>query len=938
MKRWLERWTRVVVFGAAAALSACGGGGGGSSAAAPSASGTSSNDVIITMAPQSAAIRLMDGVMAAPVELTGTLRIAPSVQGFYVFVEGDEQVLLNVDIALPSNDIQLSLQFSDSLAPGDHVTELVVHACADDQCTRELGPPVTVPVAFHVDPNIEVQRQVVLTRTGRDAAPSVVLPVTIPPQAGTLVFSIGVSAPWAMDVSFDGTALRVNTKQAQAGTYTTYVELASTVDSRYRRGVNIEYTVLAPAGGERPLSVDVPYSTLSVAQGARVVRRVQVTRPTWTDAWVPPTLVGNNADMASLRDLGGDVYEVTIDAAGRPVGSYDVGLRFDAGPTGGQVTASFSVSVEDVFTVTGLDAIDLNSSTTLADLTRTLQVRMVDGSTRRWTLQPSADLVATRTSGLTGVDGLQLSPSATFLRTTPYMGNLPVTVSVDLPGSLPRTVRIPFNNSVLRLNRSAPATLVGTTARAYVQGWFTESDSAWASHLQVTGGTLIGAQLLSDRRFLGTQAVLGLDLKDLVPGQPVVVRYDHAVVPTQVQFNVLAPLTTPVAYQALPFDRYRPVQFAPGVASLYFTGTDTVYRWALSGGNWSLNQVVRPGVLDAMPAADETLVYVTDATRIYALDPVALAVQSSAVLSDGVPFVTWTGFDAGPAASHGLVMAADGRALSSLTRGPTPSHGVAWVCPVDGPESGTVLLTNRPGTCDTGTGFSRSNEDSGFGLARSANGETVVAVGPQGGRQVYATSSRVWAEQASLPAGYRIVAVSDDGARTIRNDGILLINDIAWGSFNSVIPLGYDAGGYALTGDGRFGLVYGYRRTGTGAAERAADATVWVVDLRTLGVPGLTSAAVLASIALPQPVGCSTALATGETCLHEASLTVAPGQQSVFVIGPRGVAAVPLPATTVATVSARASAQLQKASFAPRAPQGSMRLRRAARVHSEWAR
>jgi hypothetical protein len=69
-------------------------------------------------------------------------------------------------------------------------------------------------------------------------------------------------------------------------------------------------------------------------------------------------------------------------------------------------------------------------------------------------------------------------------------------------------------------------------------------------------------------------------------------------------------------------------------------------------------------------------------------------------------------------------------------------------------------------------------------------------------------------------------------------------------------------------------------------------------------------------------VGCtSTTLATGETCQHTASITLAPGSDSAFVLGPRGVAAVALPAgvavMTAASAHPVASEQLRPMSDRP---------------------
>lgn len=244
-----------------------------------------------------------------------------------------------------------------------------------------------------------------------------------------------------------------------------------------------------------------------------------------------------------------------------------------------------------------------------------------------------------------------------------------------------------------------------------------------------------------------------------------------------------------------------------------------------------------------------------------------------------------------------MTFSADGRALGGVqgVQGVQAGamHGVAWICSATGSESGLSLLTTQLSTCDPGTGG--FHETQGFGLIRSPNGQTVVAVGHSGEHWRYRAVERLWSQRTNLPAGVQVVAVADDGTRWVRSDGLLMSDDTALGNLASAVPVGYEAGGYGLSAAGGYGLVYGYRRTGTGAAERATDAKVWIVDLASVASTGITHAPLLDTVSLPQPVGCTDAPASGETCSHRASITVAPGQRSAFVIGPRGVATLPLP-------------------------------------------
>lgn len=247
------------------------------------------------------------------------------------------------------------------------------------------------------------------------------------------------------------------------------------------------------------------------------------------------------------------------------------------------------------------------------------------------------------------------------------------------------------------------------------------------------------------------------------------------------------------------------------------------------------------------------------------------------------------------------------------------NHGVGWICT---PQTDRLVpaLTSAPGPCDPGIQEGQDPAPFGFGLVRSANGHFIEGVGPQGERTIYRAALRSWT------SGLTLAAVSDSGSRVVRSDGMLLDgSDNLLGNLASIVPFTPVPGGYGLSSGGRFGFVYGYRQVGT-TTQSATDATLWVVDLNDAATAGVGAAPVIATIALPQAVGCTAALVAGETCQHTASIGVAPGDGTAFVLGPRGVAAVPLPAA-VSSAAPMSSAQnrAKAASQAPKKVQAPLR-------------
>ena len=891
------RTTRLcIVMLCSAVLGACGGGGGGA-ASAPS----SPSDGRFAAVPAQP-IASVQGVEGTPE--TADLNLALSYTGnagLYLAVEGDAAVLFGVQGQASGGSLTLKATLRGDLSPGDYATDVLLHACLDLDCTHEpAGSPVSLPVRYQVRPNLQVQRFVVLGRTGVDAAPSALLPVSLPGEAGAVTMQASGYSPDAFAVSFDGSALQVQTRQVPEGVYLTAITLQSATDKRYSRTVEVQYTVSAPAAGEHALSVTNASRHVNLQQGTASVQHLQVNRPTWTNAWDAPVIYDPD-HLLTLTDLGNDQYDVSIDTAGLPVGSYAPSIHFSAGPTGGTAVASFAVSVNASFYLDAWLDTHITASSTAADLALSGPVRMFDGSAVRWTaVSKSPWLQVTRSSGMTGVDALEVSVDPAALAQPDWTLTMPIELSVDQPGALPQTLAVVVHNDIPWLQEASPATLVGSSGRVYLQGVFPDfTDFANAAWFHVTGAKLDRVQVVGDARFLGTAAVLALDLSGAVPGTPVSIHIDNPFMPSQLQLQVQPPLQTAAAHQPLSRASYRPAQFAPGLAAAYFSGPDTVYRWSYSGGAWTLSQAASPGVIDVAPSRGDDTLYATAGTQVKALNPLTLAQQSTAVLASAVGVES---FDSSSVPNmSALVFSADGRALGGiLDVSVQPDHGVGWVCSMDSVLRGVQPLTSAPRFCDPGTANRSGPGALGWGLVRSANGHTVVGVGPQGQRSIYRASERAWLSTAALPDGMLISAVSDNSARVLRSDGMLIDNtDRQLGYLGSFVPFTHVAGGYGLSSDGRFGLVYSYRIVGVGSAQRATDATLWVVDLGNAAATGVGSAPLLASVALPSAVGCTAAPEAGETCQHLASITVAPGNGTAFVLGPRGIAAVPLPAAVV---------------------------------------
>lgn len=893
----MVRLMRALVGLCAAALLGCGGGGGDDASGAAQRGGT-------FRATFDEPVYEVSGVEGTPPTFWAEVALAvtgeAATEGVYLFATVDDAILLDVEGHFSTGGmLNLGITLRGDLAPGDYSGEIVLRACLDEACTRlPQGGPARVPIQYRVLPNIAVQPQLLLNRQGREAAPSAVVPVTVPAEAGAV--EMQVSNPWlsAISVQFDGTALRVSTQQVPAGVYTSTVTLRSPSDPRYARSVDIRYAVAPPAAGEQVLSVANPHRYMSYRQGVTDVQRIVVTRPTWTDVWDAPLIHNNDSGIVTLSSTPDGHYEAAINTAGVPPGSYYPSIRFSAGPTGGPPAfVSFNIVVNDAFHVDGATGSMLTATSTSADIEWSNAVLTFDGVPARWTAVSQSPLLqVVNGSGVTGADPLRVRLDPSVISQPEWSHSLPLTLSIDRPGTLPQTIQYTVSNLIPMLHTASPSTLVGSSGRVYIEGNFRNfyGDPLASNRLRVEGATLAGGRLVADTRYIGDVLVLQLDLTGAVPGQPVRVHVDSALQPSQVELRVQEPLRTAAAFQALPYGVHRPGQYAPGLGAFYFSRPGLAYRWQIGSG--SLTQAHVTGLIDMAPSPDERHVYALTSSQLLALHPQTFAPQSTRGVVD------WQGASLtfSPAADRmrGLSISADGRALASLLVSPSqPPYNVGTVCVMPSSRAPRTLM-DSPRSCDPGSALGGAHGATPSGTLRSANGSVVVGVNPEGRRSSYRADQRHWTSHAPLPSGVTIVAVSDSGTRLVRSDGMLITEDgSVLGSLAGVVPFTHRVGGYGLSSGGRFGLVYGYQTTGAGAAERASAASLWIIDLNSVGWTGAGGPPVVATLSLPSAVGCTVAFVEGETCEHTASVSVAPGDGTAFVMGPRGVAALGLPAS-----------------------------------------
>jgi len=807
----------------------------------------------------------------------------------FVAVIGGQDVLADARLArLDVKGLALTLLLRTDLSPGTYNSSVTVRLCRDASCSATVAEPVTARLVVNVRPNIELQTLVTLSRIGNEPAPTALLPITIPAAAGAVY--IANETP-GLEAKLVGGALEIRTEQQRAGVWEFNLDIASPVSGEYRARTTVRYTVLAPPGGELPLSLDPPVLNVQMSGGDSVTRRVRVIPPTWLSAPVQAILSEYNQGLLSVKKVDDFTFDVTIHAPAIHVGHGDVQMTFKSGPhIGESQTLTVNYGVNPTVRLERAPELRFDDTATSESLQWSSQVTSFDGARWRWTAvsdKPWLRLV--RSTGVTGVDELAIALDAQrFSDDVSGEGTAHLTLSIDRPGSLPVTVVVPVVNRLTAVKLVAPGAIVGERGRLFVSGLRLDSDLFKRGGIQVLGARVLTATAHRDRRAHDSH-VFELEVDSAVPGTPIEVRIARPALTTRVQVPVLAQPPAMAGRVLLPDDLYSLPSFSARHASWYFTGKDRVWRLHAGAQGWSASAVASAGVIDVDPLADEATLRAVGPRWVAHLDPVTLATTAlftpAAALGDVVTIGTQR-----MARHKTLAHHVDGTAYVTATLGAaTAVHAI---------DMGEAQATR---TFRWAYASFLPSDPGPIGLTRSADHRRIAAhawdsLSPFPISQINVQGSfdmdhATFFGGAPRP-GRRLIGTAGIGAQAgLFDDGTVLSATTAT-SLNALVPITHTAVGYALNADASRALVHAVRRQGQGSSELASDALLLVVDLSA----GLRLAA---TVPMTGAVGCLLPRDAMQPCDPGAAVVFEPQGRAALVIGRQAAEVVPLPETAV---------------------------------------
>jgi hypothetical protein len=836
----------------------------------------------------------------------------------------------NIFISLSGTQATASLQPVAGLAAGTYTGRILFLACSDAACNNRIGG-TPLPVTFTVTVQAAVQATPGTITRSVESGNTVVSDIVVVPGVNETGFTIGATSAFVQITNQTAGGFRVTLPSLPVGVYNASIPLTGSNGSR--SSVPITYTVTAPPGGEKPLSISTHSVTLTAPEGASSQPprpQVEVTEATWRPGLQPPIIeYREEQGWLNVTPVAGG-FEFAANGANLSTGTYTANVGFAGNPlpqgiedpfrTFEQVFVSLTVGPGLVRPADVVRVID--SQTRDFELNGSVDIDLAGGPAVTWNATSDVPWLFVTPSGMTGSD-LSYEIQPLFLSTAENFAEHVATVTITAPG----TVITPMSFPIRVQRRLAEVTGVGAHIQLSGQqttlvvsgrgfGAFADGNIRVVSN----AGSATSVQRVSDTKVLMTydslsegsyrmfaNNALGFDT---ATGTFVVVpptSYAYSAVPSGGGIIRLA-----VDYET---DTLYGVRLAIGAA----TDQGTLVRFRPNGGTWTVDSPALSAVYNVGVLLDGNVIVNTVPGGLTILDRDTL--NSTFTLDVGCTGIQFR--------SQNMPVTLDGRVWLSQAR-------------INGPDCSGFPLWGEPGWFDPATQSFELLEvpqepwyvrrfANGPSFVMSRNGERLVM--HQESNQNFPTLVYLDASESVLrpvpsdnPDAHQFftASASDDGSRILLEKDRLLDEQFATIGRVSippyVLPLSHPAfkAAAVLSPDGSRAYVLTHPSYFVGEPTTPASPLprVWVLD--TTGDVGDAPLPVLGYFELADHPSC---LNDGDVCRISPAAAISLDGDTLFFVGDQLLVVAPIPSVLNTSVVVGPNGRMQTKAKPWRLPQ-----------------
>jgi hypothetical protein len=602
-----------------------------------------------------------EGTVGAPQTITGTGTGDPGGTVYAgVAIEGQGVAPSGVQLSFSGNQVTISITPRTDLAPGTYTGRLLLQACADPQCTRHFsGSP------FAVSYSSVVRTRVRLTpgslSLSAASGESRTTRITVTPTDGVATFAASVTGGgnWLRIENQNATGFDLVTAPLPGGSYSGVVSVTS---GAFTQALLVPLTVTPAPGGDRDINLGPSTSqVINVAATGTAQKTLTITPPTWSNQLTASITNVSGGGWLSIAQGAGDTWTLTANALSLSPGSYSAVVTFAASWPSAPRQMDVTLVVGPGLVLPAQQSLTVNAETEAADLAGSVPVAVAGGVPFTWTASTTSPWLQ-----LTAASGGSATPIQWTINQAALAGlanfadhGATINVTISLPNVPGGQTQVTLTRQLPELHQITPYLLVrGRGERVILRGRGFDSMLNPAARLSLTGVSPSSVTRVNDRQLV---VQLPAVAAASVPAQ---VTNRLGIATGTVTLKTVAAVARPAAFvsaasgttRSLIHDGERDALIATQVAP---GGANAVRRMVRSGGTWTVTPLAAADVYDVGLAPDgSALVMAMTAGELRWLNPVSgsentaarLVLQNQRISEDREFFL-----------AQGLSITADGR-------------------------------------------------------------------------------------------------------------------------------------------------------------------------------------------------------------------------------------------------------------------------------------